>query len=82
RFKGTSWSECETFIQAIREKAWNEGKLRDPAWMADFASLRFSSTALKWHLLLPLDVRHDWYKLEMALLERWGKLDDDEPEDK
>lgn len=82
KFKGTSWSECETFIQAIREKGWNEGKLRDPAWMADFASLHFSSTALKWHSFLPLDVRHDWHKLEMALIERWGGPDDGETQEK
>lgn len=66
----------------MRERGWKEGKLRDPAWMADFASLHFSSEALKWHSFLSLDVRHDWYKLEMALVERWGKSDDVEKEEK
>ncbi|KAG8944438.1 hypothetical protein FRC04_001812 [Tulasnella sp. 424] len=83
-FKGNSGAECEDFIQNIRETAWKEGKLQDGLWMANFASLHFSGKALKWHSALPLDVRQDWFKQEMALLEYWppqaGGSDNEEAE--
>ncbi|KAG9022682.1 hypothetical protein FS837_006238, partial [Tulasnella sp. UAMH 9824] len=48
--------------------------------MAGLASIHFSHKALTWHSKLPLDVRHDWFKLESALLDRWSPSgDDDEP---
>lgn len=71
-FKGGSWEECAAFIRAIRAAAWTEGKLRDPAWMADFASLYFSYETMLWHSKLPLEVRQDWAKLEEALVDRWS----------
>ncbi|KIO32729.1 hypothetical protein M407DRAFT_18487 [Tulasnella calospora MUT 4182] len=71
RFQGTSWEECQEFILAIRARASWEGKQRDSAWMADFAANYFSHHALPWHSRLPEDVRQDWSKLEIALLDRW-----------
>lgn len=71
-FKGDSWEECAVFILAIREAAWSEGRLRDPGWMADLASLYFSSRALSWHAKLPLDVRQDWFRLEESLVDFWA----------
>lgn len=75
-FRGDSWDDCVSFIQAIRTAAWDAGKLRDPAWMADFASLYFSYKALSWHSKLPLDIRQDWFKLEGALVDRWAPADE------
>ncbi|KIO19933.1 hypothetical protein M407DRAFT_142937 [Tulasnella calospora MUT 4182] len=77
-FKGDNWEECTTFIQAIREAAWAEGKLRDPAWMADLASLYFSSRALSWHAKLTPEVHQDWFKLQAALVDRWAPADEDD----
>ncbi|KAG8902440.1 hypothetical protein FRC00_007976 [Tulasnella sp. 408] len=76
-FKGDSWEECTAFILAIREAAWSEGRLRDPGWMADLASLYFSSRALSWHAKLPLEVRQDWFKLEEALVDFWAPANKD-----
>ncbi|KAG8915558.1 hypothetical protein FRC00_002905 [Tulasnella sp. 408] len=78
RFKGTGWEECDDFISAIRARALWEGKQRDSAWKADFAAPLFSRKALSWHSRLPEDVRDDWSKLEIALLDRWPAPDDDE----
>lgn len=72
-FKGGSWDECCAFIQRIRAAAWKEGKLRDPGWMADFASLHFWGDALAWYCLLPPDIQEDWPKLQTALAERWSQ---------
>ncbi|KIO17393.1 hypothetical protein M407DRAFT_32952 [Tulasnella calospora MUT 4182] len=77
RFKGTSWEECQEFILAIRTRASWEGKQRDSAWMADFAANYFWHHALPWHSRLPEDVRLDWSKLEIALLDRWPIPEDD-----
>ncbi|KIO19584.1 hypothetical protein M407DRAFT_30775 [Tulasnella calospora MUT 4182] len=80
-FKGNSWEECDDFILAIHKRAFWEGKQRDSGWMADFAATNFSRKARLWHSRLPEDVRHDWSKLEIALLERWSPPeDDDEPQ--
>ncbi|KAG8981725.1 hypothetical protein FRB90_007055 [Tulasnella sp. 427] len=82
-FRGKDGTECESFIHAVRRVAWEERKMQDSTWMANFASLHFSGRALKWQSDLALDVRHDWIKLEKALLERWPPPDvgsDDEHE--
>lgn len=76
RFKGTDWEECDDFVAAVRARALWEGKQRDPAWIADFAAPLFSRTALSWHCRLPQDVRQDWFKLEIALIDRWPPPDD------
>lgn len=46
--------------------------------MADFAASFFWQKAMSWHCRLPRDVRHDWLKLEFALLDRWPPPEDDE----
>ncbi|KAG8928200.1 hypothetical protein FRC01_006323 [Tulasnella sp. 417] len=78
RFKGMNWEECHDFIAAIRARALVEGKQRDSAWKADFAAPLFWGKALSWHSRLPDDVREDWSKLEVALLDRWPPPDDDD----
>ncbi|KIO17392.1 hypothetical protein M407DRAFT_32951 [Tulasnella calospora MUT 4182] len=80
RFQGTSWEECQEFILAIRAHASWERKQRDPAWMADFAANYFWHHALTWHSRLPKDIRQDWSKLEIALLDRWPVPEDDLPQ--
>ncbi|KAG8924100.1 hypothetical protein FRC01_011944 [Tulasnella sp. 417] len=78
RFKGTGWEECEEFILAIRARAFWEGKQEESAWMAGFAATNFSRKALSWHARLPEDVRRDWSKLEVALLDKWPPPEDDD----
>ncbi|KAG8913624.1 hypothetical protein FRC01_004453, partial [Tulasnella sp. 417] len=77
-FKGKDWEECDNFIRAIRARALWEGKQRDPGWMADLATPQFSQRALSWHCRLPDDVRQDWSKLVIALLDRWPFPEDDD----
>ncbi|KAG8923166.1 hypothetical protein FRC01_013129, partial [Tulasnella sp. 417] len=49
--------------------------------MADFAAGYFWQKAMSWHCRLPPDVRQDWLKLEIALVDRWPPPeDDDEPQ--
>ncbi|KAG8915758.1 hypothetical protein FRC00_000040 [Tulasnella sp. 408] len=75
-FRGDSWEECSEFIQGVRNAAWKEGKIRDLAWMADFASINLSAKALAWYSRLPRDVQEDWSKLQEALVAQWSTSDD------
>ncbi|KAG8940775.1 hypothetical protein FRC04_005044 [Tulasnella sp. 424] len=77
-FTGNGWTELEAFIRGIRAIAWNEGKLQDPLWMANYASLHFSGKALRWHAELPEDTQESWRKLEVAMVARWPPPDDSE----
>lgn len=77
-FAGNGWTELEAFIRSIRAIAWNEGKLQDPLWMANYASLHFSGKALRWHAELPEDIQESWRKLEVAMVARWPPPDDSE----
>ncbi|KAG8918472.1 hypothetical protein FRC01_001838 [Tulasnella sp. 417] len=76
-FRGGGWDECSAFIQRIRAAAWKEGKLRDPGWIADFASLHLAGQALAWYFRLPPDIQEDWTKLQAALTEKWPFLGND-----
>ncbi|KAG8923258.1 hypothetical protein FRC01_012992 [Tulasnella sp. 417] len=40
--------------------------------MAAYAATQMSGQALRWHMGLPRDVRSDWIKLEVALLDRFA----------
>lgn len=76
-FKGGTWKECGAFIQSVRAAAWREGKLRDSAWMADFASLHLSEYALAWYFRLSPEAQQDWPQLQAAFVERWPFPDGD-----
>ncbi|KAG9044256.1 hypothetical protein FS837_008552 [Tulasnella sp. UAMH 9824] len=69
------------FIRSLRAAAWKEDKVEDDRWIANYASLHFSGKALRWHSQLPPDVRRDWAKLEMALLDQWPSPDVADSED-
>ncbi|KAG8896879.1 hypothetical protein FRC00_005137, partial [Tulasnella sp. 408] len=56
-----------------------EGKLRDPAWMADFASLHLLDHAFTWYFRLSPEVQQDWPQLQAALFEKWIPPGCDEP---
>ncbi|KAG8894558.1 hypothetical protein FRC00_008764, partial [Tulasnella sp. 408] len=75
-FKGTGWEDCDAFIRNIRAAAWKESKLNDDLWVANYASLHLAGKALRWHSRLPPDVRRDWSKLEVALLDQWPSPDE------
>lgn len=79
-FLGTGWEECDTFVRNIRAAAWKEDKLDDDRWIANYASLHLAGKALRWHSRLPPDVRRDWSKLEVALLDQWPSPDNTDDE--
>ncbi|KAG8914012.1 hypothetical protein FRC01_004264, partial [Tulasnella sp. 417] len=79
-FRGGSWEQCGAFVQCIRAAAWKEGKIRDPGWTADFASLHLAGEALAWYCDLTPDTQEDWRKLQAALAKRWPFSGDDRSE--
>lgn len=70
-FRGVDGDECEDFIVAIREFAFDQGKSQDYAWLANFASTCFVGSALRWHISLDKTARSDWALLEQALIEAY-----------
>lgn len=78
-FRGTSGSECETFLYHVRRKGFSEGKLKDNEWMAGYASSFFKGDALRWHTRLDPEVQFDWSRLQQAMVEKY--LAEDESED-
>ncbi|KAG8993224.1 hypothetical protein FRB93_002061 [Tulasnella sp. JGI-2019a] len=70
-FTGTSGVECEHFIQAIRRKAFSEGKYKDDEWIANFVACCVTGAALRWHVRLPAEVRDSWDRLQHALLDEY-----------
>jgi len=63
----------EYFIQAIRKRAFAEGKQRDDQWMADLAATCFVEDAFSWFESLDRKVQGSWDLLRPALLSRYPK---------
>ncbi|KAG8982665.1 hypothetical protein FRB93_007935 [Tulasnella sp. JGI-2019a] len=80
-FSGGTGAECDRFLRSVRKYALDQGKIRDTAWMADYASCCLAGEALIWHLGLPSEVTECWVKLQLAFKARWNALEprDDAP---
>ncbi|KAG9027582.1 hypothetical protein FS837_004223 [Tulasnella sp. UAMH 9824] len=70
-FYGMKGESCEGFIRAVRKAAFAAGKIRDDAWMADFASTCLDGPALRFYQDLSPDVQGDWRLLCEALLVKY-----------
>ncbi|KIO18290.1 hypothetical protein M407DRAFT_246514, partial [Tulasnella calospora MUT 4182] len=74
-FYGREGEACEGFIRAVREVAFAAGRIRDDAWMADFASTCLDGSALRYYENLGSDIQSDWRLLRQALLTRYPPPD-------
>ncbi len=74
-FYGKSAEEADDFIQAIHKIARDSGRSRDPEWMADLANVAFKGNARRWFNTLTFEQKHDWEKLEEALLQKYSPSD-------
>ncbi|KAG8892143.1 hypothetical protein FRB99_002922, partial [Tulasnella sp. 403] len=77
KFQGIDGAECEAFINAIRSKAYEEGKDEDPRWMARYAATCFIGSALRWHIKLDKEIRNDWALLEDALIDKYPPVEEE-----
>ncbi|KAG8941818.1 hypothetical protein FRC04_004060, partial [Tulasnella sp. 424] len=73
-FYGESAEEAEDFIFAIKERAYAEGKQKDNAWIADFASICFAKKALRWYEELNEETQSDWKLLRQAILAKYNHV--------
>lgn len=84
-FRGDNSTECETFIEAMRNFAYRQSRQNDDKWMAEYAATKMSGKALRWHIRLDSATRTSWKVLEVALIDEWPsdseQEDDDEPKD-
>ena len=70
-FDGVEGLKSPEFIQAIRNKVYEEKMADDSRHMALLASLCFAGPALEWFEELGDDVQTDWSLLRRALLARF-----------
>lgn len=70
-FYGRSSEEAEDFIRAVNLQAFKANRMRDNAWIADFASTAFAGNALRSFRKLAPEIRGDWEKLQEALLNEY-----------
>lgn len=75
-FHGREGEACEGFIRTVREVAFGLGKIRDDAWMADFASTCLDGSALRLYESLDPATQSDWGRLRQALLTKYPPLDE------
>ncbi|KAG8943833.1 hypothetical protein FRC04_002456 [Tulasnella sp. 424] len=74
QFRGTDAKECEEFIAAVVKHAYNQGKLRDDGWIADFAASCFVHDALRWWSWLDEEIQGSWKLLRQAMFSRYHPL--------
>ncbi|KAG8930702.1 hypothetical protein FRC00_001011 [Tulasnella sp. 408] len=70
-FRGTDATEAEEFVAHIYQVAQREGRIRDDAWIADFAVACFIGDALRWYDELEPEVQNDWRLLKRAILQKY-----------
>lgn len=70
-FHGTNGVECENFINNVRCRALEQGKIRDNDWLANFAKSCCRDDALEFLDSLDDNVRGDWKQLRKALLKKY-----------
>ncbi|KAG8915262.1 hypothetical protein FRC00_006130 [Tulasnella sp. 408] len=70
-FHGTNGVECEDFINNVRCRALEQGKIRDSDWLVNFAKSCCTDDALKFLDSLDDNVKGDWKQLRKALLNKY-----------
>ncbi|KAG8894843.1 hypothetical protein FRB99_000952, partial [Tulasnella sp. 403] len=78
-FRGIGGVECDSFVRHVRRKAVNEGKLQDPAWMANYAAGAFAGDALRWYDTLDKETKGNWDLLQTALFLKYPASDVQSP---
>ncbi|KIO30386.1 hypothetical protein M407DRAFT_20459, partial [Tulasnella calospora MUT 4182] len=74
RFCGPGAKECEEFVAGVIKQAYEQGKPRDDAWIADFAATCLAKDALRWWIGQDKEVQGSWELLRRALLSRYRPL--------
>ncbi|KAG9036637.1 hypothetical protein FS837_001640 [Tulasnella sp. UAMH 9824] len=73
RFVGKSGAEAEDFVDWVRQRALDAGKLNDPRWTAELDSECFSGSVLRWYTALEPGIREDWNSLQQAIFLRYSE---------
>ena len=67
-FRGGGTAECEDFIAAVNQWAFEKGKDQDDGLVARFAYSRMKGEALRFYEILDVDVQGSWGRLRQAFL--------------
>ncbi|KIO30393.1 hypothetical protein M407DRAFT_20465 [Tulasnella calospora MUT 4182] len=74
RFSGPGAKECEEFVAAVIKHAYDQGKPRDDAWIADFAATCLAEDALRWWSGLDEETQGSWKLLRQAMFLKYQPL--------
>lgn len=80
-FRGGSGADCEEFIRSIYAYAFRQGKSNDYNWIANYVGTRLSGKALRWFAPLEPAMKWDWTALQVAFLNHYPSLEDEDDED-
>lgn len=70
-FTGKPGESANAFILSMQRIAFRQGRDRDDAWLADYASTCFDDEALYWYLEQDEESRGSWRILRSSLLSRY-----------
>lgn len=70
-FTGKPGESASAFVLSVQRIAFRQGRDRDDAWLADYASTCFDDEALYWYLEQDEESKSSWRKLRSSLLSRY-----------
>lgn len=78
-FSGSPNNSSASFIQSIQRIAFQQDRIKDDEWIAEYTSTCFTDSALMWYLELAKETRSSWEKLRFALVQRYPIQDETQP---
>lgn len=70
-FTGSPTEDVTLLLNHVQRAAFGQGRQRDDAWCADYASTCLSGNAMRLYAELDAGDRDSWTKLRLVLLERF-----------
>ncbi|KAG8930088.1 hypothetical protein FRC01_003268, partial [Tulasnella sp. 417] len=70
-FSGAPDELVTSFIQSVQRIAFQQNRIKDDEWIAEYASTCFAESALVWYLGLDKETRSSWDMLSVALVQRY-----------
>lgn len=73
QFHGTNAKECEEFIAGVIKHVYNQGKLQEDEWIADFATCS-AHDVLRWWTGLDEETPKSWKLFLQAMVSRYQPI--------
>ncbi|KAG8934340.1 hypothetical protein FRC01_003588 [Tulasnella sp. 417] len=80
-FEGNGSGECEEFIAAVHEQAFNEGWMDDEKRLLLFTISRLRKKALRWYATLDPPDRYEWSRFVRAIFTQYPEINESTAQD-